>query len=104
MSQFPPCSGRPGTVRAPSEWILDARDPDAEPACAFVESGRRATTRSGRVALEDATRRDSRVVHWERRAEEGAQPIMPGCIRPAKRTCGMCREEQKMPSKSQMAA
>ena len=28
---------------------------------------------------------------------------MPGCIRPGKRMWGMWREEQKMPSKSQIA-
>lgn len=34
---------------------------------------------------------------------EGAVPINPGWIIPAKRTPGMWREEAKMPSKSQMA-
>ena len=45
----------------------------------------------------------SRLFHSARTSAEGAQPRIPGWMRPAKRTCGMWREEQKMPSKSQIA-
>jgi hypothetical protein len=34
---------------------------------------------------------------------EGAQPRIPGWMRPGNRTWGIWREEQNMPSKSQMA-
>ena len=46
---------------------------------------------------------DSRRFQSARTSAEGAQPRMPGWIRPGKRTCGIWREEAKMPSKSQIA-
>ena len=45
----------------------------------------------------------SRRFHSARISALGAQPKIPGCIRPGNRTCGMLREEQYMPSKSQIA-
>lgn len=48
-------------------------------------------------------RAPSRSFHVLRTSGEGAQPRMPGWMRPANLTPGMWREEQLMPSKSQMA-
>jgi hypothetical protein len=101
MSQFPPCSGRPGIVRAPSLPIFAFREASAEPAWAFCSLGGCATMRSRCECVEMSS--PSRLFHVERTSAEGAQPSIPGWMRPAKRTPGMWRELQKMPSKSQMA-
>ena len=45
----------------------------------------------------------SRRFHSARISAEGAQPRMPGWMRPGNLRWGMWREEQKMPSKSQIA-
>ena len=45
----------------------------------------------------------SRRFHSARISALGAQPRMPGWMRPGKRMWGRWREEQNMPSKSQMA-
>ena len=99
-SQFPPCSGRPGTVRAPSLPTFPAVVPFALPAWAFSGCGGRATSRSNLLA---AARSPSRLFHSAKTSADGAQPRMPGWMRPANLTCGMWREVQKMPSKSHMA-
>lgn len=100
MSQFPPCSGRPGIVRAPSLPTRAFTSSSAVPACTLFGSGGCATTRvSDVVEISSA----SRLFHSARISGDGAHPKMPGWMRPAKRTPGMCRDEQKMPSKSQMA-
>lgn len=122
MSQLPPCSGRPcstvnsktqnrdyfslffyhtGIVLAPSFATLVLMSSTALPACAFVGFGGCATMRSATVFA--AISSPSRRFHSARTSAEGAHPRIPGWIRPAKRTCGMCREEQKIPSKSQIA-
>jgi hypothetical protein len=101
MSQFPPCSGRPGIVLAPSLPIFSFKSPVAEPACTFFALGGSATVRLRWVCVEMSS--PSRLFHNSRTSAEGAQPRIPGWMRPAKRTPGMWREEQKMPSKSQMA-
>ena len=100
MSQLPPCSGRPGIVRAPSLPTLALTSSEAVPACTFCGSGGCATMRFKSVVL---MRSASRLFHFARRSAEGAQPRIPGWISPGKRTPGMCREEQKIPSKSQIA-
>ena len=101
ISQFPPCSGLPGMVRAPSFPTFALISSEALPAWTFCGSGGWATTRLESVlALMSSP---SRRFHSARISAEGAQPRMPGWIRPGKRTCGMCRDEQNMPSKSQIA-
>lgn len=61
----------------------------------------KATSRSFSLLL--ATSSASRVFQVSRTSAEGAQPRMPGWMSPANLTWGMCRLEQKMPSKSQIA-
>jgi hypothetical protein len=46
MSQFPPCSGRPGTVRAPSLPTFSLMSDEADPAWTFCGCGGSATSRS----------------------------------------------------------
>src|ERR1700726_559138 len=89
MSQLPPCS-RGGTVRAASFDTRSNMAPFSEPRPAFLGLGRLASggTRLGLVA----TNSDSRLFHLLSRSCEGAQPIRPGCVRPAKRTPGIWRE------------
>jgi hypothetical protein len=102
MSQLPPCSGRPGIVRAPSLPILSAREAEAEPAWTFRSSGRSATQRvleSGEVK----TSSDSLRVHSCNSSREGAQPMIPGWTNPANFTLGMWRELQKIPERSHIA-
>lgn len=101
MSQLPPCSGLPGIVLAPSLPIFSFTDASAEPAWTLVGLGGSATVRLRCVCVEINS--PSRLFQSSRTSGEGAQPRTPGWIRPAKRTPGMCREEQKMPSKSQIA-
>jgi hypothetical protein len=45
----------------------------------------------------------SRRFHSCRRSSDGAHPKSPGWRLPAKRTPGTCRDEVKIPSKSQIA-
>lgn len=90
-----------GIVRAPSLATFSLISSAALPACAFSGLGGCATIRSSTVFV--AISSPSRRFHSARTSADGAHPKMPGCINPAKRTCGMCREEQKIPSKSQMA-
>src|SRR5690242_12911132 len=89
ISQFPPCS-RGGTVRAASLATRSYRAPFKEPRTAFFGLGKLASggTRLGFVA----TSSDSRLFHLASKSAEGAQPIRPGCVRPAKRTPGMWRD------------
>lgn len=101
ISQLPPCSGRPGTVRAPSLPTFSFISSDALPACTLWGCGGRAITRPG--LSKDETSSASRRFHSARMEAEGAQPRIPGWMRPEKRTWGMWRDEQKMPSRSQMA-
>ena len=100
ISQFPPCSGLPGTVLAPSLPTLALISPSALPAWTLCGSGAKATSRSSLLAEISSP---SRLFHVARTSAEGAHPRMPGWINPGNRTCGMCREEQKIPSKSQIA-
>ena len=101
MSQFPPCSGRPGMVLAPSLPTFSLISEGAFPACTFVGLGGWATMRS---MWEQAWISSlSRLFHVVRISADGAQPRMPGWMRPAKRTPGICREEQNIPSKSHIA-
>lgn len=72
MSQFPPCSGRPGIVRAPSFAILSFTEPVAEPEWAFWGCGGCATMRSRCVCVEMSSA--SRVFQVSRTSAEGAQP------------------------------
>ena len=101
MSQLPPCSGRPGIVRAPSSPTRFATSAEADPAWAFWLNGGLATSRLRCVWVEISS--PSRRFHSARISADGAQPRMPGWMSPGNRTWGMCREEQKMPSKSQIA-
>lgn len=101
MSQFPPCSGRPGIVRAPSLPTFSAIEESPLPTWTLWGSGSFATSRP---RCEQAfTSSDSRLFQVARISGEGAQPRMPGWMSPAKRTPGMWREEQNIPSKSQIA-
>lgn len=100
-SQLPPCSGRPGTVLAPSLRIFSATASSAEPACALFASGGSATSRS--ASLDAAISSPSRLFHVAKTSAEGAHPRMPGWMSPANLTCGIWRDEQEMPSKSQIA-
>lgn len=100
MSQLPPCSGRPGMVLAPSLPTFAFVSSSAVPACTLLGSGGCATIRDRDVVEISSA---SRLFHSARISGDGAQPRIPGWMRPAKRTPGMWREEQKMPSKSQMA-
>lgn len=100
ISQLPPCSGLPGMVLAPSLPTFSLMSSDAVPAWTFCGSGGSATTRSSVFAEMSSP---SLLFHSARTSGEGAQPRIPGWISPAKRTPGICRDEQKMPSKSQMA-
>lgn len=101
ISQFPPCSGRPGTVRAPSLPTFSLTSLLAVPAWTLLGSGGRATSRS--MCEQASIRPASRSFQILRTSGEGAQPRMPGWMRPANLTPGMWREEQLMPSKSQIA-
>lgn len=79
ISQFPPCSGLPGTVRAPSAAILAAVASSAAPAWVFVVSGGFATVRvvfpsAAFSVINSASRR----FHSARISAEGAQPKIPG--------------------------
>lgn len=118
MSQLPPFS-RPGTVRAASAAIrshsgslpaLAAQCPNL-PSIAPLGLG---SVASGRVAITEqsvfcagvpssATSARSRSFHMARSSAEGAVPMRPGWMSPAKRTPGRCREQQCTPSKSQQA-
>lgn len=100
-SQFPPCSGRPGIVLAPSLPTLSETSLLALPAWTFIGSGGRATLRSASLLASMSS--PSRLFQVARTSADGAQPMMPGWMSPANLTFGMCREVQKMPSKSQMA-
>jgi hypothetical protein len=126
---LPPCSGRPGIVRAPSFPILAFTSPFADPACTFFSFGGSATARSRWVCVEMSspsrlflfahalakkilyttnllpTRKENRghIYQVSNTSAEGAHPIIPGWISPANRTPGICRELQKIPSKSQIA-
>lgn len=73
---------------------------DAFPACTFFGCGGCATIRSVVLA---AISSPSRLFHVARTSADGAQPRIPGWMRPGNRTPGICRVEQKMPSKSQIA-
>lgn len=75
MSQFPPCSGRPGIVRAPSLPTLTLMSSDADPAWTFSGSGGWATIRSSLLAVISSP---SRLFHVDRTSAEGAQPRIPG--------------------------
>src|ERR1700681_670712 len=89
MSQLPPCS-RGGTVRAASLDTLSNMAPFSDPRTAFLGLGKLA--RDGtRLGLVD-TNSDSRLFHLLSRSCEGAHPMRPGCVRPAKRTPGIWRE------------
>lgn len=96
MSQLPPCSGRPGTVRAPSRPIFSARPASdvvlTPPGWQLCGSGGSATSRPS--SLELAMSWPSRSFHVARTSGEGAQPRMPGWMSPANLTCGMCRDVQ----------
>lgn len=72
MSQLPPCSGRPGIVRAPSWAILDFRSPVARPACVLRGCGGCATMRLRCVCVEMSSA--SRLFQVSRTEAEGAQP------------------------------
>lgn len=89
-----------GMVRAPSLPTFALVASAAEPAWTFCGSGGLATSR---LVVLAAISSPSRRFHSARTSADGAQPRIPGWMRPAKRTWGICREEQKMPSKSQMA-
>lgn len=91
MSQFPPCSGRPGMVRAPSRPTLALMSSEAEPAWTFSGLGGWATMRSSLLA---AISSPSRLFHVARTSADGAQPRIPGWMRPGNLTCGMCRDVQ----------
>ena len=82
-----PCSGRPGMVRAPSLPTFDLISSVALPAWTFWGSGGCATIRSSLLA---AISSPSRLFHVARTSADGAHPRMPGWIRPANLTCGMC--------------
>lgn len=90
-----------GIVRAPSLATFSLISSEALPAWVFVGFGGCATIRSSIVFAEISS--PSRRFHSARTSAEGAHPKIPGWIKPAKRTCGMWREEQKIPSKSQIA-
>ena len=89
-----------GIVRAPSLATLLATSAPALPAWAPLDIGGWATTRLWSVFA--AISSPSRRFHSARTSAEGAHPRIPGWIRPANRTWGIWREEQKMPSKSQI--
>jgi hypothetical protein len=89
-------------VLAPSLPTFSFKVASADPACTFLGCGGSATTREC-VCAQASISSPSRLFQVARTSAEGAQPRIPGWIRPAKRTPGMWREEQKMPSKSQMA-
>lgn len=76
ISQLPPCSGRPGIVRAPSLPIFSFRSPSAEPACTDWGFGGSATTRPRCECVEMSS--PSRLFHSARTSADGAQPRMPG--------------------------
>lgn len=76
MSALPPCSGRPGIVRAPSLPTFSRRAASEAPAWQFFGSGGLATSLS--ASLEAAMSSPSRLFHVARISVEGAQPTMPG--------------------------
>jgi hypothetical protein len=87
MSQFPPCSGLPGIVLAPSRPTFSLMLPSPLPTCTLCGLGGSATTRS--ICEQDWISSPSRLFHSARISGEGAQPKIPGWIKPAKRTPGM---------------
>lgn len=78
ISQLPPCSGLPGTVRAPSAAILAAVASSAAPACAFVVRGGFATVLVVPPAAFSEMSSASRRFHSARISAEGAHPKIPG--------------------------
>ena len=78
ISQLPPCSGLPGTVRAPSAAIFAAVASSAAPACAFVVRGGFATVRVVPLAAFSVINSASRRFHSAKISAEGAQPRIPG--------------------------
>lgn len=93
-----------GTSRVAAQWLRTGRcvsqGAQAFKPSTLWDTHGRATTRSRVfVAINSA----SRLFHVSRSSADGAQPRMPGWMRPANLTWGMCRLVQKIPSKSQMA-
>lgn len=87
-------------VRAPSLATLALTSSLALPAWVLLGSGGLVISGPTGVVFMNSS---SRRFHSARRSDDGAHPIIPGWTIPGKRTCGMCLEEQKTPSKSQIA-
>lgn len=78
ISQLPPCSGRPGIVRAPSRPIFSFKAASADPAWTDCGLGGSATVRPRCECVEMSS--PSRWVHVSRTSGLGAQPRIPGWI------------------------
>lgn len=80
-------SGRPGTVRAPSLPTFSLMEASPLPAWTLMGWGGCATSRS--MWAHEEISSPSRLFHSARTSAEGAQPRIPGWMRPGNLTWGM---------------